>query len=395
MNTAFETELEKLLGESCESIESRERSAFNEAAGDRAEKLVLFGTGGLALRTLAGLRQVGIEPVAFSDNDSRKWNTTVEGIRVLPPEDAVRLWGDKAVFIVTIWSDRAGHPVSSIKRQLVAHGTVRVISFAPLYWKYASVFLPYFALDLPHQICAVAHRVRLAAQLWEDSLSQELYLAQLRWRLWLDTDSIDLMDSHSRAGALYSPGVISADEVIVDCGAFDGDTLRAIMEGGAPFSRIVAIEPDPINCEKLRNYVASLPEKIGGKITILPFAAGSRRERLQFSSSGSMQSRFSAEGNLEVEAAPLDEVAYEFEPSYIKFDIEGAEPDALEGTRRILRDFRPKMAVSVYHSFDHLWEIPLLIKQLAESYNLRLYPAAKAGWDFMCLAAPRDKAFLP
>ena len=180
MNTAFETELEKLLGESCESIESRERSAFNEAAGDRAEKLVLFGTGGLALRTLAGLRQVGIEPVAFSDNDSRKWNTTVEGIRVLPPEDAVRLWGDKAVFIVTIWSDRAGHPVSSIKRQLAAHGTVRVISFAPLYWKYASVFLPYFALDLPHQICAVAHRVRLAAQLWEDSLSQELYLAQLR-----------------------------------------------------------------------------------------------------------------------------------------------------------------------------------------------------------------------
>jgi FkbM family methyltransferase len=247
-------------------------------------------------------------------------------------------------------------------------------------------------LDLPHRICADIDKVKRAAELWQDDLSQKYYLAQLRWRLWLDAPSVDLMDSYSRPGALYSPKIISPEDVIVDCGAFDGDTLRAIVDQGVSFSRIIAIEPDPANCEKLRSYVSSLPEQIRKKVSILPFAAGSHRETLRFASGGSMQSTISADGDIDVESAPLDEIAYEYAPTYIKMDIEGAEPHALQGARHILADFTPKLAISIYHRFDHLWTIPLQIKQLTREYSCSLYPAAKAGWDFMCLAAPRSRS---
>ena len=162
----FNKVLDELLSEDCASIQAREENTFDEVAAPFQDRLVLFGTGGLGRRTLAGLRQVGIEPLAWSDNDFRRWNTTIDGITVLSPAEAVEKWGDRAVFVVTIWSDKIGHPVAEVAKQLGAPRRARVISFASLYWKYATIFLPYFALDLPHQICSARDQVKRAAELW-------------------------------------------------------------------------------------------------------------------------------------------------------------------------------------------------------------------------------------
>ena len=41
----------------------------------------------------------------------------------------------------------------------------------------------------------------------------------------------------------------------------------------------------------------------------------------------------------------------------MKFDIEGSELQALNGGRRLLRDFKPTLMVSVYHDLGDLWKI--------------------------------------
>lgn len=52
-------------------------------------------------------------------------------------------------------------------------------------------------------------------------------------------------------------------EIFVDCGAYDGDTIRAflrkLMYDGGKFKEIVALEPDPQNYKKLNNWVSQLP----------------------------------------------------------------------------------------------------------------------------------------
>jgi len=57
---------------------------------------------------------------------------------------------------------------------------------------------------------------------------------------------------------------------------------------------------------------------------------------------------------------------------FIKADIEGAEPFALEGAKDTLRRFRPKLAISIYHSMDDFVNIINQIDELNLGYRFYL-----------------------
>jgi len=56
---------------------------------------------------------------------------------------------------------------------------------------------------------------------------------------------------------------------------------------------------------------------------------------------------------------------------YIKSDAEGSETKIIEGARKSLRKFRPKLALAVYHKND-IFELPLMIKEINPDYEFRL-----------------------
>ena len=57
---------------------------------------------------------------------------------------------------------------------------------------------------------------------------------------------------------------------------------------------------------------------------------------------------------------------------FIKMDIEGAEINALNGARKTIQKFRPKLAIAVYHSIKEHYTIPQLIKEIEPGYRLYL-----------------------
>lgn len=57
---------------------------------------------------------------------------------------------------------------------------------------------------------------------------------------------------------------------------------------------------------------------------------------------------------------------------FIKMDIEGAEPVALEGAIETIRRFKPKLAIAIYHSMDDFVNIPNWINELNLGYKLYL-----------------------
>jgi hypothetical protein len=91
-----------------------------------------------------------------------------------------------------------------------------------------------------------------------------------------------------------------------------------------------------------------------------------------------------------VEGVTLDAALDGITPSYLKFDIEGAEPEALEGARRIIAGNGPVIAVCVYHAQDHLWRLPLAIQALQPDYRFFLKPY-KQVWELVCYAVPAER----
>ncbi len=386
-------QLEELLGEDIEQACQREMSAFDALAAPLGRSIVLFGAGNLGRRTLAGLRAVGIEPLALADNNRKLWDSTVEGLQVLSPQHAAETFGSKAVFVVTIWGAGCRDRMAQRIRQLHTLGCERVVSFGLLFWKYPQIFLPHYALDLPHKVLEQAPLVRDAFRLWADEASRFEFVAQLRWRLMLDFDALPAPVEHKP----YFPEdlcPLSAEEVFVDCGAFDGDTLKDFLalRNGA-FRRIVAFEPDPVNWQRLVDFVSSLPAAVRGRIDVRPAAVGERTEKLQFSVTGTAGSA-AGQGSYEVDSCTLDEALHGLEPTWIKMDIEGFEAAAIAGARRLIQQSRPVLAVNLEHRQDDLWRIPTLVQSIAEGYRFFLRPHLLEGWDLVCCAIPAARCQL-
>lgn len=382
------SQLESLLSEGVAAAQLREREAFDAVARSCKERIVLFGAGGLGRRTLAGLRGAGIEPLAFVDNNPANHGREIEGVPVLSPGDAAKQYGDDAVFVVTIWGANSPHRYEHSLKQLEDLGCKRVVTFAHLYWKYPEVFLPFYCRDLPHKILEQADEVRRACELWSDEKSRQQYVKQVQWRLFPDFNGLSHPDEHAQ----YFPDEISIDEreKFVDCGAFDGDTLKVFLEKtGENFGRFIALEPDPLNYRKLEAFALSQPEAVRNKIALYDVAAGDAEGTITMETTGTASSA-TGKGDTEVRVVPLDSFLDEA-PSWLKLDIEGAEPQALQGAAGWIAGEAPVIAVCVYHLQDHLWKIPLMLKSLRDDYRFFLRSHNEEGWDLVCYAVPAGR----
>lgn len=370
-----------MLGESLET--ARQRARLSLAPSDAP--LVLYGAGNLGQAVLARLRQVGVEPVAFADDTPAKQGQTIDGLRVMTPQEAVAQAGAHTVFAVTILN-----PLLSFleaKRRLRRLTNARVIPFLRIAWSYPESFLPHYQFDLPQHVLPKAADIRPALHVFADSESRRQFVAHIRFRLWLDYKALPA----SSKGDYFPPDVLAPlppDVTFVDCGAYDGDTVRRFLsqQRGA-FGRIYAFEPDEKNCQRLREYVAAMGGEVAHRVHVCHAGVGARRERLKFNSTGNMSAAFDGTGDAEVDVLPLPEVVEDDGSAlYIKFDVEGAERDALAGAEELIRRARPIIAISVYHRPDDLWELPLYLQALDLGYKLFLRTLGEDGMDVICYA---------
>jgi len=387
-----EVELEALLSRDLDDLRAWESQEFDRVSMGRP--LVLMGAGGLGARTLAGLRHHGIEPLAFADNGLSRQGTTLDGIPVLAPETAAREFGPRAAFVVTIWGANSPHRFAHSREQLQALGCDVVSSFPALFWKYRASLLPFYLQDLPSKV--VAHRadVARALALWEDDRSRTEYVAQVRLRLTADFDGL----SHPVAHPQYFPDDLYAwrdDEWLVDGGAYDGDTVRSLSRlYGDRFEHVLAVEPDPANFARLMETVAELPQPARRKVECLQRALASQSTTLHLDATGTAASatnQVASPGTVAVRAEALDTILRTARPTLVKLDIEGFEPDALRGARSTIARHGPILAICVYHRQDHLWTIPLMLREWRDDYALFLRPHNEEGWDLVCYAIPRAR----
>jgi FkbM family methyltransferase len=385
----LENILQRIEAEPPDTVLARERSAFDDLASPLGEKLVLFGAGKLGKDVLAGLRKAGVEPLAFADNNHNLSHQQVMGLPVLSPTEAVERYGQTACFVVTIYQG------SAVRRQLASLGCERVAAYAPLLWKYAEIFIPQCGLELPHRLREQFHNVRQCHGTLGDELSRRDVREQLLWRYWLDFSALSPpLDANS---TYFPMDLLSPlpDEVFVDCGSFDGDSIRSFnRHWGGEFRHAFAFEPDPANRGALDCNMEAMG--IGDRVTVMSYAVGNTHGQVSFACNSSMASHLTTE-NLKsdagsaIECRRLDDIEWPVTPTYIKMDVESAEPEALAGASELLRRHQPVLAICTYHRSDHLWQIPNLIRSIFPEYHLFSRRYGEECWEGVCYAIPRHR----
>lgn len=74
----------------------------------------------------------------------------------------------------------------------------------------------------------------------------------------------------------------------------------------------------------------------------------------------------------------------------IKMDIEGAELEALNGAKNTIARHSPTLLICLYHEPEHLFQIPLLIKQWQPKYKLYLNQESWLTKELLLIASMRD-----
>lgn len=166
---------------------------------------------------------------------------------------------------------------------------------------------------------------------------------------------------------------ISNQEKLVDCGAFDGDTIRSLIEVAGDFEAVYSFEIDDTNYKNLTDWVNSLSEDIRKKIKCFHCGVWNKKDILQYGneekSNAESFSILKSNNMHQVIVNKLDDILKDKEITFIKMDIEGSELKALEGSEQIIKEQKPKLAICLYHKIGDFWKIPRYLKMLVPEYQ--------------------------
>ena len=242
-------------------------------------------------------------------------------------------------------------------------------------------------LEKPSQVCSVFPNVGYAKGLamdeefirahWDDfretydlladSLSKKSLVAFLENKMYGNLHAFSVLrESRQYFGLDFMP--LSRKEILVDCGAFTGDSVRWFVEAvGGHYAKIYAWEPDPKNIGELQNCIEAAELT---NVAVVPCCAYGRKGSLCFNSQGTATSFVTGNGGATVACDTIDNICKD--ATLIKMDVEGSEMDVLSGTGETIRRNRPKLAVAVYHRREDIVEIPRFIRSLRNDYNFYL-----------------------
>lgn len=179
--------------------------------------------------------------------------------------------------------------------------------------------------------------------------------------------------------------------VIVDAGAFTGDTVDAIVEldarFGTRYGKIISLEPDPANFSKLAEHTAQYRDVI-----CHPVGSGESDSVAQFRAEGTMGSRYiDRPGTISVPIRALDGLLAGEPVTHIKLDVEGNEVATLRGAHRIISANRPKLSIAAYHKHDDILTIPNAIRQIDKDYRIYIRHYHTTFFETMIFAIPRHR----
>lgn len=250
---------------------------------------------------------------------------------------------------------------------------------------------PLFAPDVPVAedkpfdkggFFAGIHRAERVFELLADEQSRRVFWGLTAYKITGRLSYLrDIFTDEQKPSTLLGLG---RDEIYCDLGAYNGDTVLQTAAAAGGCKKIYALEPEKRNFQKCVRNCTDIDD-----IEFINAAAWSKDTVLSFDGGSGRQARLDGKGSGLTAARSLDSVLHGRDCTYVKYDVEGADIPALEGSAETIRRCHPKLCCALYHRCYDYIDIPLFVHSLYGGYRSymrqeRYYPA----WETELLCLP-------
>jgi FkbM family methyltransferase len=230
-------------------------------------------------------------------------------------------------------------------------------------------------------------KIKKAYSILADDESKNIFAAVLNYRL--SGKLSYLLDSCTKKEDMYELINKRTVKKVIDCGAYRGDTAAEAIEYFPHLEAVYAIEPDKRSYKKLLQFAESAKKRI------IPINAAVwndvRMGELQ--QSGNRNSSISSTASYEHKADETQLISVDslsvFDADYIKYDVEGAEYEALVGSAETVKKAKPALLVSLYHRSGDVFR---LVEYLYSEYpEYRFYVrrlSSVPAWELNLIMIP-------
>lgn len=317
------------------------------------QSVVLYGAGKYGRQAFQNIRkyfpELNVE--AFIDDNKIRNKGTIEGVPIMTLTEAIDyLQRDFCILIVNYY-------ISDVLKRIEQTG----FDLSKVYFC-NGLLIDEISCEYLHQN---KEKLEKVYDMLVDYKSKMIYRTMIESRFTGHTDILSQTCDRQQ----YFPEdifTLKEDEVFVDAGAFDGDTISQFMDlTDCKYKSIYAFEPDQENYQNLqkRSYKENVKLYNAGLYDVT--------KTISFSSNKGGSSKIEDAGIDHIQVYRFDELELEEEHiTFVKMDIEGSELKALEGMQHTIKKDQPKLAICIYHKFEDLWELPLYIKKLVPEYRL-------------------------
>lgn len=198
----------------------------------------------------------------------------------------------------------------------------------------------------------------------EDEVSREAFEAFVKAKLSGNADYLE--DAAKKSGREYFHDLFGGfyDEIIVDGGAYTGDTYKEVVDSEIPYVKYYAFEPDVKNYKLLKENTRN-----DKRVISLNKGLYETEKVMTFIEKGTVSSQLREyERGTKVEVTSIDKIASD--ATFIKLDVEGSELSVLKGAEKTILRNQPKLAICAYHRLEDIIEIPCKIKSFNDKYKI-------------------------
>lgn len=366
--------------------------AENKLSQLQNKNIILYGAGNVGKRLYKNLRDNGVEISCFIDKNSDIDELAFE-IPVYYPDDK-KLDEFKQNSYIILSALFSIEVCSEIKLYLLNLGFKNVFSLHEVnlteinnHAFYENSFDgSYNKIDI---LGKDKRKILEAFELLETEYDKRIYIDYLKSHLTMDFTQLEKPCELEFQYLAHDIDIEKNYSRLIDCGAFDGDTIRNLISKNIRIDSVAIFEPQNDLCTKIVNQTKGILKEIN-TVTVFPCGVHSETKKFRFSTSAEApeSGRIYEFGNDIIQCVAIDDVLKGFKPTFIKMDIEGAELEALKGAENTIKNYHPQLAICVYHALSDIWEIPLLIKRFYNGYKFYLRSYGYMGTETVLYAFP-------